>query len=1085
MHDDSAERQQAIDPRLSFIVQAPAGSGKTELLTQRFLRLLATVQAPEHIIALTFTRKAANEMRQRIQHALQQAAVKTPARSPHQQQTLSYAAAVLTLDTTLGWNLLEQPSRLRILTIDSLCQRLTAAMPIQEQHIPFGQLCEKPHRYYAAAAQNCLHYLLENPQYHRALTLLLRHVDNRQDRLVSLFMDLLEKRDQWMQPLHHAKIQDKAWFEEGLTWIEAHVVSRLQRSLTLHDAEDLQKLCSEFAELTAHVDSLGSGLATWLHSENMNRSVASNLAALLLTSQNSLRKSFDHHIGLKRGVCKDTDYVRIKTASAELLAHLSENQEFLQALIRVRHLPPPTYDSLQWEILQALFLFLPLLTAHLQILFAADGMVDFTSVSQQALLALGDADEPTDLALFLDFKIQHLLIDEFQDTSIQQFELLSRLVSGWEKGDGKTLFVVGDPMQSIYRFRSAEVGLFLRAKQQGIGPVELIPLQLKCNFRSSPIIVDWVNQTFKTIFSSEDDIESGAVSFNPSIPTQASHIASGITAIQYADPTLEAEGILELVKKELVEFPEDKIAILVRSRKQLNYIIHLFRQQQIPFQGVEIDRLAHLPHLRDTWSLTQALLMPANRLAWLAFLRSPWCGLSLVDLHKIAQFDKKRSIFWALNHLDEIPELSAAGRSRAAFVYRILDNALASRHQHSLSQWILNTLRQLNLDFVLNSSEQNDLEQFWILLDNYADAGIIEDLESFKEELEKLYSQQTTPSRIQIMTIHKSKGLEFDCVILPGLSTKTAPQDSPLFRWLKLPTKHEDILLFSPMKGARDEFCPLYNYLGKIETEKADYEIQRLLYVAATRAKKRLYLIDNREKGQHGSFRSLLSHQAFTIFAENSYRQILNDTLPELKCLPLEFYPSLPASPFSANEIVFPLATQQARIIGIATHELLQWICTYHPNSFTQIPFELAEYKLKTLGLFQDSLHQAQQIVQQQIQQFWKNSIGQWIIQEHHEEHNELELLCTHNGEMVTRIIDRTFVSAGIRWIIDFKTGAQQNEHYTAQLNEYAKILWSQHSEPIRCGMYYLENGEWITWDYIPEPQLQAAEPLKNIKVTS
>lgn len=92
--------------------------------------------------------------------------------------------------------------------------------------------------------------------------------------------------------------------------------------------------------------------------------------------------------------------------------------------------------------------------------------VDFTTISQQALSALGDAENPTDLALYLDNTLHHILVDEFQDTSITQFELLTKLVHGWQQGDGKTLFIVGDPMQSIYRFRQAEVGLFLRLKSK-------------------------------------------------------------------------------------------------------------------------------------------------------------------------------------------------------------------------------------------------------------------------------------------------------------------------------------------------------------------------------------------------------------------------------------------------------------------------------------------------------------------------------------------------------------------------------------------------------------------------------------------
>src|SRR3546814_15819259 len=98
----------------------------------------------------------------------------------------------------------------------------------------------------------------------------------------------------------------------------------------------------------------------------------------------------------------------------------------------------------------------------------ASDLVDLAEVAARAVAAFGSDDAPTELALAFDYRIQHLLVDEFQDTSGTQSELLKRLTSGWQAGDSRTLFVVGDPMQSIYRFREAEVGLYLRARRFGI-----------------------------------------------------------------------------------------------------------------------------------------------------------------------------------------------------------------------------------------------------------------------------------------------------------------------------------------------------------------------------------------------------------------------------------------------------------------------------------------------------------------------------------------------------------------------------------------------------------------------------------------
>ena len=181
MLNDTQERIKATDPNRSYIVQAPAGSGKTEILTQRYLRLLSGVSAPEQIIALTFTRKAANEMRERILRALHLARDRVEGQTPHQQQTLTFAAEALARDKALNWQLLQQPGRLRIITIDSLCQTLCQAIPLQEKQIPYANISDKPQRHYKAAARACLNFAIENASYHSALKTLLQHVDNRQD----------------------------------------------------------------------------------------------------------------------------------------------------------------------------------------------------------------------------------------------------------------------------------------------------------------------------------------------------------------------------------------------------------------------------------------------------------------------------------------------------------------------------------------------------------------------------------------------------------------------------------------------------------------------------------------------------------------------------------------------------------------------------------------------------------------------------------------------------------------------------------------------------------------------------------------
>ena len=123
-------RNQSLNPRQSFIVEAPAGSGKTELLIQRYLKLLGGVSQPEEILAMTFTRKAAGEMKTRIIEALNRAQDVSPPEKAHQQTTWNLAKVALERNQKLGWRLLENPARLRVVTIDSFCSFLTKRTPL-------------------------------------------------------------------------------------------------------------------------------------------------------------------------------------------------------------------------------------------------------------------------------------------------------------------------------------------------------------------------------------------------------------------------------------------------------------------------------------------------------------------------------------------------------------------------------------------------------------------------------------------------------------------------------------------------------------------------------------------------------------------------------------------------------------------------------------------------------------------------------------------------------------------------------------------------------------------------------------------
>ncbi|MDH3280472.1 MAG: UvrD-helicase domain-containing protein, partial [Gammaproteobacteria bacterium] len=474
---DGHARRRALDPARSFIVQAPAGSGKTELLVRRFLVLLATVSEPERIVAITFTRKAAGEMRARVIAALRLAREAQPA-DPVAATLWHLARAALANDERHGWQLQTCPTRLRIQTIDALSAALTRQMPwLSRFGLPMRIVEDADELYREAATATVRRLGSVAARRQRAIADVIAHLDNDILRLTSLLVEMLRHRDQW---LRHVIRQD----ESPDRRVAAEQAWKDMVESVLREARDLMPppLAEPLVELARFAgDSLSAGhadspiaacrglvtlpppLAAWL-------SEWYGLAELLLTRKDAWRRS----VNVKQGLPPGSEQ---RAAMLALLDTLSGESGLRRRLAEIRRVPGPRFGERQWQVVKSLIEVLPFAAAELQLVFRERGRVDFPEITESARLALG-SEEPTDLALRLDYRIEHLLVDEFQDTSVSQFELLEQLTLGWQGDDGRTLFLVGDPMQSIYRFREAEVGLFLSVMQSGWGQVPMETLTL-------------------------------------------------------------------------------------------------------------------------------------------------------------------------------------------------------------------------------------------------------------------------------------------------------------------------------------------------------------------------------------------------------------------------------------------------------------------------------------------------------------------------------------------------------------------------------------------------------------------------------
>ena len=647
--NDAAERERALDPQQSFLVQAPAGSGKTELLALRYLALLPTVDQPEHILAITFARKAAAEMRARVARALACAhQPEDPEASDHAHQVRALARAALAHSEERGWQLLEQPQRLNIQTIDSLALSIAYQMPLLSRLGGRLNPTEDARPLYALAAERTMAHLGDRTELAAALNDILRLRDANLRDAEALIAGMLERRDQWLLLLPGIVRHDPPWEE-----LRARLEAPFQREHTTV----LGALAAEFARTpdvlpelldlaqTAHsfgMDQVAALLGLHTAAELTNPQHWQALSCLLLTKGGTWRKNSV----IKAGNSPEAA-MRCKAA----VDQLSANNELLNLLHAVRKLPPARYSPEEWETVRSIFVVLRHAIAELRVVFAEQDLIDFAEAGIAAQAALSNPN----VLMRLEEQVQHLLIDEFQDTSRPHYALLRSLLDNWQPGEGRTCFVVGDPMQSIYLFRDAESRLFGQVREHGIEigstQLNLEPVQLSTNFRSTPGIVRPLNQIFERVLTGghEDDVSfaSSVSSLPDGVEPDAVHLhvqvlERNVEVTPEQQNAAEADAMLAVIRRHQQAIDEARrtgskyrVAVLGRTRNHLAPIIRRLRDANIPFRSVRIDLLRNRQEILDLLSLLRALLHPADRIAWLAVLRAPWCGLEIPALHAI------------------------------------------------------------------------------------------------------------------------------------------------------------------------------------------------------------------------------------------------------------------------------------------------------------------------------------------------------------------------------------------------------------------------------------------------------------------
>jgi ATP-dependent helicase/nuclease subunit A len=1128
---DAAARRTALDVTRSFIVQAPAGSGKTELLTQRFLALLAVVDRPEALLAITFTRKAAAEMRNRILEALRHC---EDADSTLREETRELARRARQADRDHGWRVVENPSRLRVLTIDALNQSLARRLPVLSGLGAGLGVDEDGRELHAEAAERLLNHLPANaPRAAAAVTRVLEHLDNNVGRFVGLVAAMLARREAWL-PVLPADIDaygDEGPVREALEAGRREVVEAHLRQLReAFPPALLEELCSHAHGAARVLESLGRDSPIRACGAGVPGATAEDLdrwrglAEFLLTQDDQPRKKFDQRIGVLPSDKARPELAVLKSRIVAAAQELAGHEQLCELLAGTRTLPPVRYQHEQWSVLKSLLYVLRVAAAELKTVFAGRNAADYPEFAAAARQALGPPDEPTDTALALDARLRHVLVDEFQDTSEAQVQLLEALTAGWERGDGRTLFLVGDPMQSIYRFRNAEVGLFLDIRDRGLGDVRLEPLTLRVNFRSTRPVVDWVNRSFAHVLPPHDDVLRGAVQFSASVAKPQAGDDGGVHvhAFLRRSRAHEAQAVADIVERRLAADPRGRIAVLVQGRGHLVEIVGELSRRGIAFQATDIDPLAGRPAVLDLLALTRALAHPGDRAAWLGVLRAPWCGLRLADLHALLGDDRRASVPRLLREPGRRQRLDAAGRARLERCLPVIEAALGERRGLGLRDVVERAWHALGGPATLGS--ERELDEALAYLDALADVeaqspGMAVDLASLAEALQKLYApaRPRPGTRVELLTIHKSKGLQFDTVIVPGLERIGRTDAPPLLRWLKVPGHGGHRLLIAPISASgADERDALHAWLGRVESAKLVEERRRLLYVAATRAECELHLLGScavatdPSTGQHSVRAPDQSSALGLLWVVPEVRAAFEARLAELDGIegdpvrPVARNPIVvrvpdgwtPPAPPAGPEVVtqarlrsvtettleFDWVTETARHVGTVVHRELQRLaregCRLPTGAGVQPLLARYACELAELGVPRERRQAAAARVLEALQRTLEDARGRWLLDTPHRDlESELALTGRIGRDVVSVVIDRTFVDQdGVRWIVDYKTSTHEGagldafldnerERYRTQLERYAGLMRALGPEPIRLGLYFPLLSAWREWD--------------------
>ena len=822
---DSAARRFATDPAHNVVLEASAGTGKTSVLVERYVNLLQAGVAPANILAITFTRQAAAEMRARIVGALRREAAESAAGRAR-------------------WNeLRDRLGDVAVSTVDAFCLSLLREFPLEADLDPDFAMADETEipGLVDESVQLVLDAAARRADRDPALAMLLARLGPRRcgDALRGLLERRLTAGEALRRSLHGAPPDPDG--EQACRRAATRIADSLAGLRTevapLMDLEDFDAvetriLASDLRQAPAMASAPPQAVRAWLE----------RLRTAFLTRQGLPRKRFTR-------------------AGADAAARRRYNAAGNQLAPRVHEVLRAFDRDINRVMARAVRTLFDIAVAQYEQVLRSRALLDFSGVLQRAVELLRRMDEFARSRFRLESRYHHVLVDEFQDTSRLQWELVSLLVRSWGEGSGlvedapikPSIFVVGDRKQSIYRFRDADVATFREATAAiaGLRAAGDVRRSIAHSFRAVPELLGFVNDLFAEIGAAAQGSDPFSYEEHDRFPVvgpQAAGDALGLVVAAGSEACANAVAaeIAALLDGAQVRpkdggavrrvRPED-VAILFRTRES-----HREFERALTARGVRTYvykglGFADAEEVKDVRALIRFLARPSSELRAAALLRSRIARLSDAGLLALAG-DLSAALVGPdppprAESLDDedrrVLDLARAGvRDWLALVDRLPPAELLDRVLQSTAYAY--ELRGPNA-----AQAQANLRRVRGLVRRIQNRGYAT-MARVSDQIERLSAGMSnavveTVDAVSLMTVHAAKGLEFPIVFLVDLGRGTRLQESPV-RIVPDLGDGESLVTVWPHRSAADEE----------ERRRDGEETKRLLYVAATRARERLYL---------------------------------------------------------------------------------------------------------------------------------------------------------------------------------------------------------------------------------------------------